>query len=332
MDSRSRHHLDSFKAHSKYWWSVLATIPGRRRRIVPNNYPLVAVRRSLTAELQLDPVYSCNSKPDPGYALLEPGLYEIGGQNFDLSQPGYYYFSQVGRFSRQLVVAASDVLETLGLITNLWICGQPDDSFPRDYGGRNRTIDKNDFVGSKITAAPVMGGCVALSSWSVAILGSLNIEARVVAAISTGEWFGQDDGHTLVEFRNPISGHWNLFDPSYGLVIPHNLVEACLQGESLELIDLCCKPSIAQWRTSDFDYQLWLRSRSSVFSVRHEWFQRVLNIPLLQDRNQFYFAHDLLDQSMISRLQARGYHAVSMKDVMMNWYQSDSGSADWPDD
>ena len=194
-----------------------------------------------------------------------------------------------------------------------------------------------------LTRKYYMGACSGIAYSMVHILATIGIEARVVKGWCGISPNGNDDGHTLIEFKS-TNEKWYLFDSSYGLLPtldnnPISMLELCLiirdqieRIDSLKFIDSYFKlirPSYFDidkiYDSKKADYIELNNHSGNVAKFNcHEnmiaWYKHVLQVPIYYDTYGVDFISQigLSDKKVMCRFYGR--RAFTTSDIMQKFY------------
>ena len=141
-----------------------------------------------------------------------------------------------------------------------------------------------------LTTRTLSLGCKWQSELAKFILNRLKIQSRIVACSSLELWNGQDDGHTLLEVTGD-SGNIFVYDPSFRRMFPqNNILELCVNGvrNSKQML-LPGNQGNSGFRVKSYDYSFWVERRLLSEECLQEWYERVLQVPLILDGEHFVF-------------------------------------------
>ena len=145
-----------------------------------------------SVELVLSPATGGDNLP--GTNVVAPGVYNIFGQQVDMTAEGLYRISDFAGRAAQRISYSSNFDELLSGIANMNQLGEADAA---PYAPIALT--------RKISTA-----CGGQSQNAIAILGSIGWLAREVNGLTTSPFNGYDDGHTIDEVA--INGQWCAID------------------------------------------------------------------------------------------------------------------------
>jgi hypothetical protein len=215
---------------------------------------------------------------------VDDGVYRFGDAVFRIDGPGVYRFYQVGGPSRQKLRPPADLDALLRLIGWLWCYGSVDEGAPSPAPLEG------------VDVRPPYLACSRLAFLAAAVLRRCGYQAREAALMAGRGWNGYDDGHTLVEVRDPQRG-WMAYDPSFHRLFELNgrrlslaaFNQALLNDEDWRLIPLPGAPGGGPFRGSDGeDYAFWLAERQLSETALREWYRGLAGVPMIYDVDRFY--------------------------------------------
>jgi hypothetical protein len=242
-------------------------LPGRSYE--PDKLPLIITSPTL---LQLG---------DATYALFREGLYRVRQGN-----------GKSSKVVRQAIVSRGDVWRLAGHLSRVYV-----------YGNRHLSETQAQWDEHVRNGEPLSLQCFAISSFVHHHLSALEIPSRQVSCVTGSNWDNCNDGHALMEIRDPKEDRWILFDPTIGarfwndghwldLVEATQLYRSGKHAERIEFLNNSIKLDPLQ------DYEALFKSIRNkddlkVFVTRfkpllrndveaiHKWYGRVMQIPLI---------------------------------------------------
>jgi hypothetical protein len=209
--------------------------------------------------------------------VIEPGLYEIDGKSYLLSE-GLLRVVRPGGKNDQRIVYSQDVDKLLSSISWIHSHGNRDDGY--GYKKLNRLATRQKLY---LTCGPA-------SDWAKTLLGSLGIEARVVTTLTLGELNQYDNGHTMLEVKR---GKWELYDidnQNY-FYKGHRLslmefLKVNQTGE-YEIRKLSLSPVDGKLKVvDDYDYSFYTEAVSADIKG---WYARVAQVGMIENEGKYYF-------------------------------------------
>ena len=204
--------------------------------------------------------------------IQNSGIYNVDGLTFDLSKDGLYRFYKLPQISEQRIICKNN-FESASQILGYLFC----------YGNKDDRLSSEKML-KEVTNRTLSLGCKSQSEISQKILQELNVNSRIVACTSLEEWNGQDDGHTLLEIMN--KNHKNfVYDPSFRRVFPNSsIVELCLKGVAQSKQKLLPgNLGNSGFKVENYDYSFWVEQRLLSSELLEEWYDHVLQVPLIME-------------------------------------------------
>jgi len=263
----------------------------------------------------LEPVLNRQQAENVSKSLIQKSSFvSFDNKIYDLRRDGLYRFYKLPDLAIQRVVCQNGIYSLLEMIGYLWIYGNRDDG----------KIEAQ--INGQILSRPIYGSCGTLVRVAYDICRSLGIKARIVATISAESWNGQDDGHTLLEIMNE-EGEWFVYDPSFHHVF-------LLNGKPLSLIDLCKHKNKfieykklsgnmghAEYNINNYAYDFWIEERLYSKEVLAEWYNRILEVPLILINRNYVLPESFVPCEARSRFEHR-YSFLSDQDFEKRFYSS----------
>ena len=274
--------------------------------------PLVAYRCYGGTVEQLSPV-SVPATCTLANNLIQPaGFVEVQGAVYDLSKEGIYRFYRLPDLSEQRVVCNEGLESLLQMVGYLW-----------SYGDRDQKLSCIEGL-QFLTNHRLIALCGNIAECAAAILDMFGVQTRLVAMMTLDEWGGQDDGHTLLEIKDP-SDQWFLYDPSTNIVFLHNkkrlsLIEFCHHRfEKIDLEKLPGNTGYAAYATSSYDYDFWIAERMLSEHSLLTWYQKAGALPLIVDQGKLIGSSDFVLDKDQDRVLSR-YELMNEKKFRKKFY------------
>lgn len=162
----------------------------------------------------LNEVWELSPVPDPATItwdpslIFPPGVFDYGGDKFDMSLPGLYRFMNPFVNTTQMIIHDGDPLHIASGLAGMISYGRTDESaLP--------TIADQRFA---LKTSKVRLQCNSAAGLLRDLLLQAGYQARLVRFLTMGEPNNYADGHVAVEVL--FGGHWRVFDVSLGLYWP----------------------------------------------------------------------------------------------------------------
>jgi len=222
--------------------------------------------------------------PMPDQLVVPPGAYRVENRTFRLEQPGLYRIYALGRFSLQRIVPGKDLDDWLKTVGWLWSHGNFDDRHGPQ--GLRRLIRARRLVISCTHAAMLCDELLAEAGYG----------SRLVLAMTLETWNQWDNGHTLLEVREP-GGEWFAYDPSFGCVFSQGgrrlslpeFVAAVRAGEPYEIAVLSGGDRAGVFRRGGHDFGFWVEHRADVEEEMRHWHRRLAWVPTVYENGQWLY-------------------------------------------
>lgn len=274
--------------------------------------PLMAYRCYAGEVELLEPVDKSADTLLSSNVLQASGFVEIAGNVFDLRRDGLYRFYQLTTLSEQRIVCSGGTDSILQTIGYLFGYGNDDD----------KSSGKNLYTA--LAQRRVVGSCGTLARVAQQILSRIHISSRVVVLMTTDQWGGQNDGHTLLEISDSDK-KWFLYDPSFGICFRKDghrlsLVDfSKLRNESLEIERLPANLGYSRFNSRGYDYDFWIAERFISSARLLDWYRRIGGIPLVCDMERLFCPHSSVLQRDQQRVASR-YEILSDTDFQKMFY------------
>lgn len=257
-------------------------------------------------------------RPLPDELFVSPGNVEIDNKVFALNDDGIYRFYRLPGISEQRIVCQGGIDSLLRMIGYLWAYGNP---------SRNESRTLYESLTKKVSVA----SCTELAFLAQKILSSASFESRVVVTVTSKDWGGYDDGHTMLEIFSEDAG-WFVYDPSFNCCFISKkkrlslieLVNALHQGE-VYLEDLPGNCGHRNYALNGHDLGFWVDQRMLSREMLIDWYRRIGAVPLIcKDNNYYYPCHTPAMERIEQHFSQ--YHAMDQKTFMDEFYPSSSVS------
>ncbi len=245
---------------------------------------------------KLSPVENTNSNCLSKSIVQEPGFVEVEGEVYDLKSVGVYKFYRLSSYSEQRIVCPSkgDIDPILNMLGYLFQYGNLDQALPQQA-----LLDN-------LTSKTLSTTCGNQAYIAQQIMSLFDIETRLVAGITLQEWNGYDDGHSLLEVKD-ARGQWFVYDPSFKCYFKDTtLYELSHSSTKLEKIEfLPGQLGCGGFRSNNFDYGFWVEERLLSKEALFEWYNRVLEVPLIYSDGRYNYPTSLVPFNDKSRISSK---------------------------
>ena len=160
--------------------------------------------------------YNVNDLP---LVMTSAATVNLGGSVYNFSGEGLYQIYDNSTLVRQAFVYAGDPWPFAGQLSRIHVHAWRDDT---DSMGQLDSIVQN---GQKISVT-----CGTISTWAVGHLQSVGVQTRFVETLTLDPWNSHDNGHSLLEIRDPAENRWILYDIDLGQTLLYG-------GHRLNLLD-----------------------------------------------------------------------------------------------
>lgn len=253
----------------------------------------------------------------PSTLIVDPGTYAVETTVFPLVAPGLYRFHRLPTLSEQRLVPAADLRSNLRLAAFLF-----------RYGFEGFLDVDEERCLSLVRRQPLVASCGDLARLTRHLLERLGFEARRVEVMTLDPWNGQDDGHTMLEVRDPAEDRWLVYDPSFGFFVRSAgraldllaAVEAVRSGK-MGLDRFHDGRGPAPFRHSGHDYAFWVEDRFLDERALLGWIRRVFQVPIVQAPDgTCRYPVDGVSARDRERLASRGFRAVPRTEFLAEFY------------
>jgi len=241
--------------------------------------------------------------------VIKPGRYCIDGTLFEVRSGGVR-FARFQHFSRYHIVDNGNVYEFLSAIAWAISHGNLDE-------GKAALVLEQQAKTQKLSLA--CGNTAILANY---LLAKQGYESRMIGGVTLEEWNNFDDGHVLLEVKDK-NGQWFLTDLSMNVIFrnrqnkPMNAWEVFSDfrkenfSGKLQIIARDAIFDSSGSKLNNYDH-IFLKERVNTQEGLIDWYQRVLQVILVYEKNKWYFFSP--DSSHIGKIEKlyKG-SAVSLK-------------------
>ena len=227
----------------------------------------------------------------PNSLIIAPGKYSIFGYTYDLQEEGLYRFVHPFNQNQQRIVFGSAPQVILSSVSWIVSHGNYDD---------NKT---NKELSQKAMGSKLFLTCGAISRWARFLLNNYNIDSRLAAGLTLDNWNSYNNGHTLLEVYEADNDRWVLYDLDNNVQIfqketPLSLVDFvyCVGNGSYEIkyISDDIRVDISNFYDNGSNYSYaFIVERFSTNESQHQLYQRLMQVPMIFDNEDWYFFDDL---------------------------------------
>lgn len=253
----------------------------------------------------------------PDRLIVPKGHYRFSGHGseYSLNREGLYRFVVPNRENIQKIVFENDIDALLSSISWIVTHGISDDK---------KTIDE---LTEKAKTSKLFITCGNVSQWAYALLASQGIKSRIVGGITLDEWNDYDNGHRMLEILRKDIGKWVLYDLDNNAYFidpaskkPLNLIEfsSRIGNRDYEIVALSAdtRVDISAFQSGNgYDYGFFAEAVNADLET---WYARVMQVPLINDGNHFYF-FDLEHKGKLE-LYASYYKYIEKTEFMKKYY------------
>ena len=255
----------------------------------------------------------------PSKLVIPTGIYSIYGNVYDLQNEGLYRFIFPGIENSQRIVYDGKNIENL-LSAISWI-----------YSHGNSDSGKSfDELNQKAMHSKIFGICTTISSWILETLQGQSVTSRLVQTITLDEWNTYDNGHTMIEVYRDDLEKWVVYDLDNNAFFTYNgislsLVEFAnhIQNDDYDIVYLSSdtKIDVSNFKSSDnnYDYAFVAESISSNEDTLRNWYNRVIQVPLIRDADLEFYFFDSQNQIKIENY-APNYHFIEETKFLNDFY------------
>ena len=235
------------------------------------------------------------AKPLDELPLLIDGdrLVSLSNSAYQLDQEGLYRFIIPGQAVRHVILYKGDVFDLMAAIAHIHIHGWIDDG--RSFSDLLKKAQQDRLILS----------CGSISQFTHQLLDGIGVRNRIVLGLTLDEWNSYDNGHTMIEVWKTFNGieQWVVFDidhqafflDSDGSYLSfYGLSRAINQGIYYQIVRLAHEDMVdLSGQGNEFNWTLLFTERSFIddMSLR-QWYQRVLQVPLIKAGREWLFYHD----------------------------------------
>jgi hypothetical protein len=254
----------------------------------------------------------------PSQLIIPTGTYSIYENVYDLNNEGLYRFVFPGVENSQRIVYDGTNIQSL-LSSVSWI-----------YTHGNSDSGKSfEDLNQKAMQSKIYGICNTISFWILEILQEHNISSRLVQTMTLDEWNTYDNSHTMIEvYRNDL-GKWVVYDLDNNAFftyngIPLSLVEFVnhVQSNDYEIVFLASdtKLDVSNFKSeNNYDYAFVAENITSNENTLRNWYDRIIQVPLIQDENLEFYFFDSQNQIKIENF-APNYHFIEETKFLNDFY------------
>ena len=221
----------------------------------------------------------------PENLIILPSSYNIDGVNFTVEQEGLLRILFIGDRNYQRIVFHEDTLALLSALS--WIL---------THGNADKSKTQEELT-DKATSDKLYLTCGPASKWAVNILRSVNIDAREVMTLITGQFNDYDNGHNMIEVKE--GDRWLLYDIDnnsyFTLAGRHlNLIEfrECVEQGNYKINKLSEDlPVYTGWidQSKNYDFTFYAELRLISEKNLRKWYKRIIDMVLIESGDTMFF-------------------------------------------
>jgi len=252
------------------------------------------------------------SAPMPGGFFVDPGVYELNGNSYDLSQgEGYFVIAQDGQVTRRGIIYQNDILAAVS--GSAWAVAD---------GGRDAALAQGNLnARAKYYTLSML--CGETVEWAKTNLRSLGIECRTVRTLTAEPLNNSYDGHVSLEVK--VDGVWRWADLSNKLLFSGSVVDSV--PAIVSTAERIAPIAIDRVASSPYDASAFFQISDS---ERLAFAQRVLQVPGFDvgDGTTEFFVPDSLYSTDDERVEieirlssiASSYRFISKAEFAQKYY------------
>src|SRR3990167_1246368 len=244
----------------------------------------------------------------PDDLIIEPGIYKVYGNNYDLQKEGLYRFLDPTKSNQQRIVYKEDIDSLLSGIS--WISS---------HGIADKNKTKDELIKKALTdKLSINCGVIALF-----VLKNLSIKSRIVTTLTLEEpWNSYDTGHTLVEVYK--KDHWQVYDLDNNVVFKRGerylnfleFVESVKNNDyTIEKIADDAEYAVGGSVKDGYDYSFYFEAILSNEATLRDWYKKVIQVPLIGDDSLTYYFFDEKNRSRVESY-ASNYKFLASEEFM----------------
>ena len=185
-------------------------------------------------------------------------------------------------------------------------------------------------LNQKAMQSKIYGVCNTISIWILQILQEQNISSRLVQTMTLDEWNTYDNSHTMIEvYRNDLE-KWVVYDLDNNVFftydeIPLSLVEFVdhVKNNDYDIVFLASdtKLDVSNFKSgdNDYDYAFVAESITSNEDTLRNWYERIIQVPLIQGEDLEFYFFDSKNQIKIENF-APNYHFIEETKFLNDFY------------
>jgi hypothetical protein len=267
----------------------------------------------------IQPSNKTSTQNIPLQLIIPIGIYSIHENVYDLKNEGLYRFVFPGVENSQRIVYDGTNIESL-LSSVSWI-----------YTHGNSDSGKSfEELNQKAMQSKIYGVCNTISIWILQILQEQNISSRLVQTMTLDEWNTYDNSHTMIEvYRNDLE-KWVVYDLDNNVFftydeIPLSLVEFVdhVKNNDYDIVFLASdtKLDVSNFKSgdNDYDYAFVAESITSNEDTLRNWYERIIQVPLIQGEDLEFYFFDSKNQIKIENF-APNYHFIEETKFLNDFY------------
>jgi hypothetical protein len=239
----------------------------------------------------------------PNSFVIKKGTYIICNKEYVLNKEGLYRFYCLNGINEQRIVYEKNVDQLLSGLA--WTLSHSDHDDNKSQEVLEQKSHKDKLY---LTCGPT-------ANFVMAILAENKIKARQVDGLTSGEFNGFDDGHTLFEVFHPKFKKWVIYDfynnsyfinndvPS-GKNVPFSIVElvdALKNNTAFKIIKIANDSRLGSFKAPEsFLYEELMADNEMIMT----WYKRVLQIALVR-KGQFLYFYDKANKNKVEKFSPK---------------------------
>ena len=215
----------------------------------------------------------------------------VGGTIYNFTGEGLYRIYSNSTLVRQTLVYSGDYWGFAGNLSRIHVHGS------RDEGESTAQLDTNARNGNALSLT-----CGPTSNYASSHLQSIGVQTRFVQTLTLDPWNSYDNGHSLLEIKDPAENRWVLYDVDLGNALRYgghrlNLLDTTrlYRGGGQAQLDVLNADSVVDPQT---DYSTWFTTAppeaidAFIATFDHDpqatqnWYDRTFQVPIIDG----YFA------------------------------------------
>lgn len=255
----------------------------------------------------------------PSALIIKPGRYKAFGQIYDMQEEGLYRFLMPPEGNEQRIVYDNNPHLLLSSISWLF-----------SHGNRDNKMNY-DNLEKKARTEKLVATCAKISKFALEAIEEQGINGRIVSGLTNESFNGYDDSHTMIEVR--IGSTWRVYDLDNNAVFVSKKTDKYLNFLDFQKLvvttgaykieRLASDPIVGVTnfsdKTTDYDYYLYSEEKTTTEESLRDWYEHVLQIPLIQDNNSIYYYADANELKVTEFFKTA--RKLSSQEMLERFYQ-----------